>query len=139
MTEDNGAVWPHVKRDGNAVVVHPAELTEAARLADLAAQNVRRERMTAEYGKPEHMDEAEALALARTALGSVTPDVTVRDVYASIYRDGEAAEAWLEANRVHYGHPALARVPLPDGRVLGILDLRPALMSKAAGTERLNG
>jgi len=62
-----------------------------------------------------------------TALVPVDPTVTADDVYASVYRDQAAADAWADANLVHNGHPTLAKVPLPDGRVIGILDLRPAL------------
>jgi hypothetical protein len=79
------------------------------------------------YRTPDPVDPAVALTLAR-ALGTLAvPDVPAGDTCAYIYRDGEAADAWLEFNLVHRGHPALAKVTLPDGRVVGILDLRPAL------------
>lgn len=94
-----------------------------ARERDRARQ--RRERLTAQYGTPEKIDPSDALTLARAALAPVGPDVTPDDVWAGIYRDERAADGWLESNLVHHGHPALAKVPLPDGRVIGILDLRP--------------
>lgn len=100
---------------------------EEARLAEIAEHKARVARLAARYGTPEYVDAADALALAVTALVPVDPDVTAGDVYASAYRDDAAADAYLESNRVHNGHPALAKVPMPDGRVVGILDLRPAL------------
>jgi hypothetical protein len=87
----------------------------------------RRARLAAQWGTPERISGADALDAARAARAGISPYVAADDVYASIYRDDAAADAWLESNRVHQGHPALARVPLPDGRVIGILDLRPAL------------
>lgn len=98
-----------------------------ARLAEIAAQEARQAQLAAEHGMPEHISSADALALARTALVPVDASVTANDIYASIYRDDTAADAWMESNRIHHGHPALAKVPLPDGRMVGILDLRPAL------------
>ena len=108
-----------------------------ARLAEIGGHGERQARLAAQHGMPEHISNADALAMARTALtGKAEPDsavyrlagVTADDwIFASIYRDAAAADAWLESNLEHYGHPALARVPLPDGRVVGILDLRPAL------------
>jgi len=100
---------------------------ETALLAEIAEAKARRAALTLEHGKPESIAASDALALARTALVPVDPAVTADDVFASIYRDDAAADAWAESNRVHYGHPVLAKVPLPDGRVVGILDLRPAL------------
>jgi hypothetical protein len=106
---------------------------EEARLAGIAEQKARRERMTAQYGAPEQIDVADALALARTAAVPVDPALTADDwLYASVYRDDEAAGAWLESNRAHHGHPTLAKVPLPDGRVVGILDLRPDMERQSA-------
>jgi hypothetical protein len=99
-----------------------------ARLAEIEAHDARRARLTEEHGKPEHISNADALALALTALVPVEVGVTADDwIYASIYRDAAAADAWLESNLRYHGHPALARVPLPDGRVAGILDLRHEL------------
>ena len=69
----------------------------------------------------------DALALARAALVPVDPTAAADDIYASIYRDEAAADAWLASNLEHNGYPALARVPLPDGRVVGILDLRTGM------------
>jgi hypothetical protein len=105
------------------------------RMAGIAAHKARRDRLTAEHGRPVAIAASDALALAMTALVPVDPTVTADDVYASVYRDEEAADAWLESNLVHNGHPALAKVPLPDGRVIGILDLRPALARYAKGDE----
>lgn len=86
----------------------------------------RRERLTAEHGKPEYIDPVDALSYA-SYRGLPHPEVTAAEVYAFIYRDMAAAEAWGEANLTQHGHPTLARVPLDDGRVIGIIDLRPAL------------
>jgi hypothetical protein len=98
-----------------------------ARLAEIAERDVRRARLTEQHGMPEHISASDALALARTALIPVEIGVVTDDIYASIYRDEAAAQAWLESNLIHNGHPTLARVPLPDGRVVGIMDMRPAL------------
>jgi len=67
------------------------------------------------------------MALAQDALIPVDGAVAADDTYASIYRDDAAAEAWMDSNMENHGYPTLARVTLPDGRVVGILDLRPAL------------
>jgi hypothetical protein len=93
----------------------------------LAGHDARRDRLIEQYGMPERIAASDALALARTALVPVDLAATADDVYASIYRDDAAADGWLASNLEHYGHPALAKVPLPDGRVVGILDLRPSL------------
>jgi hypothetical protein len=90
--------------------------------------DARQARLIGQHGMPEPISNADALALARTAHVAISPYVTADDwIFASIYRDEAAADAWLESNLEHYGHPTLARVPLPDGRVVGILDLRPSL------------
>ncbi len=108
-----------------------ADPGRAARLAEIAEHDARRDRLAAQHGMPERISNADALALARTALVPVEAGVTADDwIYASIYRDEAAADAWLASNLEHHGYPALARVPLPDGRVVGILDLR-AEMEKA--------
>jgi len=99
----------------------------AARLAEIDAHLARRAGLQERHGQPEPIAASDALALARASLVPVEADVTADDVYASIYRDAAAADAWLASDLKHHGHPALARVPLPDGRVVGILDLRPAL------------
>lgn len=93
----------------------------------LAEQKERRTRLEDRYGHPEQIAASDALAAAMTALIPVDPDVTANDVCAFIYRDDVAADGWAESNRVHNGVPSLAKVPLPDGRVVGILDLRPAM------------
>jgi hypothetical protein len=97
------------------------------RRADMADRAARRIRLADRHGTPESIGASDALALAMTALIPVDPTATAGDVYANIYRDDTAASAWLESNLTHNGHPTLAKVPLPDGRVVGILDLRPAL------------
>jgi hypothetical protein len=97
------------------------------RRADQAERQARRSRLAGQHGTPETISASDALAIAMTALATVDPTVTADDVYASVYRDQAAADAWADANLTHNGHPTLARVPLPDGRVIGILDLRPAL------------
>ena len=108
---------------------------KAAR-AEVAERHARRARLTGQHGKPESISPSDALALAVTALVPVDPRVTADDVYAFIYRDGEAADAWAESNRVHNGIPTLAKVPLPDGRVVGILDLRPGAKVLERSRER---
>ena len=97
------------------------------RLAEIEAQKARSARLAEQFGTPERISPSDALALARAAHVSLGPAVTADDIWASIYRDEAAADGWMESNLTHHGHPALARVPLPDGRVVGILDLRPAL------------
>ena len=99
----------------------------AARRAEQAEHEARRSRLIGRYGEPERIDAADALALANAARVPVDPTAAVVDLWASIYRCDVAADAWLESNRVHNGVPTLAKVPLGDGRVIGILDLRPAL------------
>ena len=112
---------------------------DEARLTEIGGHGERQARLVAQHGMPEHISNADALALAATALVPVEPGVTADDwIFASIYRDAAAADAWLESNLEHYGHPALARVPLPDGRVVGILDLRPRC-DVPAGMRRLSG
>lgn len=100
------------------------------RQAEIAAHRERQQRLAAEHGMPEPIKAADALDKARAvrkARDRISPYVRADDIYASIYRDEAAADAWMEANRVHHGHPALTKVPLPDGRVIGILDMRPSL------------
>jgi hypothetical protein len=111
----------------------------AAFQAEQAKRRTRRDQLIAEHGRPEEISGADALALVTSARVPVDPTVTPDDVYASIYRDQEAASAWGESNRVHNGHPTLARVPLPDGRVVGILDLRPARKRMAEREVRHDG
>jgi len=98
-----------------------------ARLAEIAEHDARRARLTGQHGKPEHISNADALAAAQAAKRPIWTHENIGPddwIIAHIYRDAAAADAWLESNRVHYGHPTLAKVPLPDGRVVGILDLR---------------
>lgn len=110
-----------------------------ARLAEIAGQKARRARLAGQYGMPEQISNADALELARTAQVGISPYLRADDwIYASIYRDDAAADAWLESNRVHHGHPTLARVPLPDGRVVGILDLRAELERARETARRLD-
>jgi len=97
------------------------------RLAEIAGHEARRDRLIEQHGKPEPISNADALALAMTALVPVEAAVTADQVYASIYRDEAAADAWMASNAEHQGIPSLAKAPMPDGRVVGILDLRPLL------------
>lgn len=97
-----------------------------ARLAEIAEHKARQNKLSAEHGKPEWIAASDALTLGFNA-GVITSVTSPSDYYASIYRDSAAADAWLESNLTHNGHPTLARFALPDGRVVGILDLRPAL------------
>jgi hypothetical protein len=91
-----------------------------------AEHKARQAQLIEQHGTPEHIGRQSALVIARVT--GVNPDET----YAHVYRDEAAADAWLGANWDNYGHPTLARVALPDGRVLGILDLRPALAKEKA-------
>ena len=101
---------------------------EEARRPERAERGARRARLTETYGKPEHIGESDALALAMAAGAlPIFPAVDPDDVVAHIYRDEAAADGWLDSNRLNHGHPTLAKVPLGDGRVIGILDLRPAV------------
>jgi len=94
------------------------------RPVDIPDPAVRRAALTERYGAPEPISASDAIALAAAAGIIVT--APVNGLWASIYRDAEAAGAWGESNLVHNGHPTLKTVPLPDGRVIGLLDLRPA-------------
>ena len=99
-----------------------------ARLAEIAERADRRARLAARHGMPERISNSDALAAVRNAGADVSPYAAADDwIHASIYRDAAAADAWMESNRVHHGHTTMARAPLPDGRVVGILDLRAAL------------
>ena len=97
------------------------------RLAEIEAHLARRADLLEHHGLPEPIAAASALAMARQSLVPVEVGVTADDTYSSIYRDEAAADAWLDSNLENRGYPTLARFPLPDGRVVGILDLRPAL------------
>jgi len=97
------------------------------RLAEIEAHLARRADLLEHHGLPEPIDRYRAMALAQDALTPVDPGVAADDTYSSIYRDGAAADAWLDSNLENNGYPTLARVPLPDGRVVGILDLRSAM------------
>lgn len=83
--------------------------------------------MAARYGRPETVRPYDALLMAMNAPQPVTLHVSGNEVHASIYRDQAAADAYAAANLEYHGHPTLAQVTLADGRVLGILNLRPAL------------
>lgn len=84
------------------------------------------ERLIEQHGQPEGISPSGALALAATARVPVDPGLTADDVFASIYRDDAAADAYEDSGRVHHaGYPTLAKFPLPDGRVVILTDLRP--------------
>jgi hypothetical protein len=100
---------------------------EEARFAEIAERKARRARLTEAYGKPERISAHDAAVLAATANIPVSGGPTEDDIVAHIYRDNAAADGWLDSNLLNHGHPTLAKVPLLDGRVVGILDLRPAL------------
>jgi hypothetical protein len=119
---DGGACIP-----GAATRWASLDPADQARWEQRAEDKARQERLIAEHGDPESIGPSDALALAATGLVPIAADVTSDDIWASIYRDTPAADAWMNANLVHHGHPELERAPLPDGRVVGILDLRPSL------------
>jgi len=96
-------------------------------MAELDAILAHRADLRERHGLPEPIAASRALALAWASDVAVDPAVTAGDVYGGIYRDMPAAEAWLDSDLENHGYPTLARVTLPDGRVVGILDLRPAL------------
>jgi hypothetical protein len=104
--------------------------TEAGRIARLAEMDqhlARRADLIGHHGLPEPIAASAAMAMAVKARVPAVCGVAADDIYASIYRDDAAAEGWMDSNLENHGYPTLARVPLPDGRVVGILDLRPAL------------
>jgi len=91
--------------------------------------------LTEEHGTPVRIAKADALGLALKAGGEHPERWPPADqVIAHIYRDPAAADAWLGSNLEHNGVPTLARFALPDGRVVGILDLRLALGTAKEGT-----
>lgn len=82
----------------------------------------RRARLTEQHGQPRRHDHAGALRLLGQR-GQVHP----RDVVAHLYRDQDAAQAWLGSNAAHYGHPPLGAVTVEGLGVVGVIDLRPSL------------
>jgi hypothetical protein len=97
----------------------------------------RRAAMIEAYGEPERIDPSDALAQAVAALIPLpVPVPSPQDVWASVCRDQESAQAWAAGNLRHHGHPVTAYVPLADGRVIYILDLRPALAAAMARQNR---
>jgi antitoxin (DNA-binding transcriptional repressor) of toxin-antitoxin stability system len=113
-------------RDGSPVAaIVPPQV--AASGAATTTHALTRWELAEKYGQPEHFSEAEALRmLGRT---DVSPGV----VYASRYRDREAAEAYAAANLEHHGHPSLGMIYLAgegwggDEGWVGVIDLRPAI------------
>lgn len=100
---------------------------------EVANRRARRYYLAAKHGgMPESISPSDALALAATAGVPLDSAATADDVWASIYPNEAAADAWGESNLVNNGHPTLAKVPLPDGRVVGILDLRPEMEKSRA-------
>lgn len=96
--------------------------------AEMAAAKIRRAVLAGEHGgMPKSITPSDALAAANATHVPVDQTATADDVYAFIYRNKAAADAWGESNLTYNKVPTLAQVPLPDGRVIGILDLRPAL------------
>ena len=90
-----------------------------------AERDAWRGEMTARYGTPEQAGDRVALALARTVGVPLDPALAEDGwLYAGIYRDEAAANAWMESNRARHGYQVLAKVPQADGRVVGIYDLR---------------
>lgn len=107
------------------------DLEREARIAEADEHKTRQLSLIKQHGKPERIDLDEAL----WAIGRPT-GVTAADVWASIYRDSDAADAWMKSNLEHHGHPELGRKTLEDGRVVGVLDLRPALRRLAEADAR---
>lgn len=93
---------------------------------EILAFHQRRRQLEAEHGKPVMLCSTDALALASTSVLDLS-GVKPNDLVAHIYRDAAAADAWLGSNSEMHGHPTLFRIGLPDGRVIGALDLRPAM------------
>lgn len=85
----------------------------------------RREELREHHGTPESVRSYDALLIAMNH--HVTLHVNGPDVIAYYYRDRAAAEAYAASNTEHNNAPSLAIIDLPDGRALGITDLRPAL------------
>lgn len=99
--------------------------------AEYEAHTARRDALIRDHGMPKPIAGDDALMLARDRTAGISPCVRAAEVYASIYRDQAAADAWLASNLEHHGHPAIGTVLMDDGRVIGILDLRPALARSA--------
>ena len=74
------------------------------------------------YGQPEVFDTAEALRLL-----ALDEAIHPHDAIACTYPSQEAADAFDATNQVVHGHPPTLHLTLADGRVLGLIDLRPAL------------
>ena len=116
------------------------EQDRAAVMADLQARDVRRMQLEKDFSQPERISNADALAAAATAHvppkgGGLYPDPDDW-IVAHIYRDNVAADGWLASNTEHHGHTELLRVPLPDGRVILIMDLRESYRKAVAEAER---
>ena len=118
---------------GGCVTWDELEPAGQALWQERAEEDARRERLTAEHGKPVHIDAADALALFATG-GQHT-----RGVYRSVRRS--PARTYTPASTGTRQQPTRGcsptwsttatpnwhASPLPDGRIVGILDLRPAL------------
>jgi hypothetical protein len=89
----------------------------------------RRATLIAQHGRPAAVN-LEVTVRALSLLG-LRAEVHPRDVVAFCYRDAASAVAWAEANLQHYGHPDLGHVEV-GGQLVGLLDLRPALIVHGA-------
>lgn len=85
----------------------------------------RRRRLIAAHGRPPRFPDTGAALRLLELRDQVHP----RDAIAFVYRDQQAAGAYAASNLDHSGLPSLGTVPV-DGGILGVLDLRPALMAK---------
>lgn len=96
-----------------------------ARLAEIAEQKARTASLESRFGHPENIPSSDALRLLMPGVNvsGIDPD----DVIGHIYRDREAADGWLASNLEHHGHPAIGTAVMADGRVVGVLNLRPSL------------
>ncbi len=95
--------------------------------AEQAEHLTRRAALIEAHGKPKHLAASDAIALARATIDSPDP----AQLHASLYRDAAQADAWMSSTAEHYGHSVLFRATLPDGQVIGVYDLRPALARAA--------
>lgn len=71
-----------------------------------------------EYGQPQKIDTGWALR----KIGK-RDQIHPRNAFACIYASEEAAQAYADANLVHWGYVSLGRIPV-DGGILGVTDLR---------------
>ena len=88
------------------------EEEEAARLATIREDQARREKLWAQWGKPESVDATHAAELLGLPYQI--------DMLAFRYASLEAARAYAASNLEHHGHLSLGIAETPEG-VIGII------------------